>query len=290
MSAPKKRPSSKHPKGKRGRPALKIQKTKDNFDQSQSIRSVLENYETTKVTYECSLFTQQLCLMLQRIAASPCLRLFTKEPVYQSLVKAVKEVMLTELEVALWSIVLATAETDFHEVDLLLYFRISAFAVRKVTEGEIMLNDVEAFLETKPGFQRNFSKWFDKNKRHLECPLQIINQAFETLTKPIGPQDFNMDIYALIIDEVIDEPFAAEETVEEEKIRVKREEGTSGSQQTMAPLVQSLVLGGNLGQVLGLARRMGEPPGQLPSLSNIPSYEPLDGFEPFKDFSTGPKP
>lgn len=262
MSGPAKH---SRPKGRRGRPALKIQKMMDPLDTSQSIRNVLENYETSKITYECSLFTQQLCLMLQRMAVSPILSAFTKEPVYQSLVKAVKEVMLTELEVALWSIVLGRTEKECRDLDLLLYFRVSAFAVKRVTAGEVMLSDVEAYLETKPGFQRTFGKWFERHRDKLDVPLLEVNQVFEQLTQPLSSQDCDPYLYALIIDEIIDEQFAPRDTAEEEAVdKTQSARAESGA--------------------ISMPRRVGEQPGQLPELPGVPSLEPLDGFEPFKEF------
>ena len=263
MSSAQKR---SRPKGKRGRPALKIQKINDPLNLSNSLHSVLENYETSKVAYECSLFTQQLCLMLQRMAVSPSLSAFTKEPLYQWLEKAVKEVMLTELEVALWSLVLERTEAECRGTDLRLYFRLSAFAVRRVTEGEVMLSDVEAYLDTKPGFQRSFRKWLELHKDKLDIPLLEVNQQFEHLTQPIGPHDCNPYLYALLIDEIIDEPFAGNDHPGEQDAG-EREPPNSA---------------------LGMPRRVGEGPGQLPELSGMPAYEPLEGFEPFRDFH-GPK-
>jgi len=267
MSTSPKRP---RPKGKRGRPSLKIQKNSNPQDQSNSLRSVLESYETSKITYECSLFTQQLCLMLQRIAVSPALSAFAKEPVYQLLVKADKEVMLTELEVALWSVVLGRAEAECRDLDLLLYLRISAFAVRRATEGEVMLSDVEAFLDTKPGFQRVFAKWFEQHRLSLETHLLELNQIYESLTQPLGPSDCNPYLYSLLIDDIIDEPFASNDRVEDEEGETLRDR-----QQGAADIVS------------GMHRRTGEAPGQLPELPGVPSLEPLEGFEPFRNFAGG---
>lgn len=259
-------PKRHRPKGKRGRPALKIQKINDPLNLSNSLHSVLESYETSKVAYECSLFTQQLCLMLQRMAVSPALSAFTKEPLYQLLEKAVKEVMLTELEVALWSLVLERTEAQCRELSLRMYFRVSAFAVRRATEGEVMLSDVEAYLGVKPGFQWHFRKWLEQHKDQLDIPLLEINQQFGMLTQPIGPQDCNPYLYSLLIDEIIDEQFAANETIDDREAG-EREQPNSA---------------------LGLPRRAGDGPGQLPELSGMPAFEPLDGFEPFRDFH-GPK-
>jgi hypothetical protein len=199
--------------------------------------------------------------MLQRIAVSPALSIYCKEPLYQYLVRAAKEVMITELEVAMWSLVLERTEAESRDLDLLLFFRISAFAVRRVTEGEVMLTDVEAYLDTKPGFQRNFGKWFERMREKLEIPLLEVNQMFESLGQPLGPQDCNPYLYALIIDEIIDEPFTVNDTVGDD---TARERAT--------------------GSPLGLPRRAGEAPGQLPELPGMPSLEFLDGFEPFRDF------
>lgn len=268
MSASTKR---SRPKGKRGRPSLKIQKNSNPHDQSHSLRSVLENYETSKLNYECSLFTQQLCLMLQRIAVSPALSAFAKDPVYQLLVKTDKEVMLTELEVALWNVVLRRTEAESRELDLLLYFRISAFAVRRATEGEVMLSDVEAYLDTKPGFQRFFGKWFEQHRHALETPLLELNQVYESLTQPLGPADCHPYLYSLIIDDIIDEPFASNDMIEEEENNEQQRDRSQGA----ADIVS------------GMHRRNGEAPGQLPELPGVPTLEPLEGFEPFRNFSEG---
>lgn len=266
-------PKRLRPKGKRGRPSLKIQKNSSSLDQSYSLRSVLENYEASKVTYECSLFTQQLCLMLQRIAVSSSLAAFTKEPLYQLLVKADKEVMMTELEVALWSVVLSRTEADSRSLDILLYFRISAFAVRRVTEGEVMLSDVEAYLDTKPGFQRFFGKWFEQHRQQLDAPLMEVNQAYERLIQPLEPSDCHPFLYALLIDDIIDENFIAKDCLEEEE----------SNEQLRDPPPSAT----DIGLMLGTHRRTGEAPGQLPELPGVPSQEPLEGFEPFRTCAEG---
>jgi len=217
MSAPQKRSGSESPKGRRGRPALKIQKTKDTSDPRQSNRSVIDHYEETRVTYEFGFFTQQLCLMLQRLALRPVYQRFPKEPVYQLLVKTTKEVMLTELEVALWGIIMRRTEGELDKIDLMLYLRITAFAGRKTTEGDLVLNGVDSYLDLKPGFRRFFPPWYEANKDRLEIPLYELNEEYQTLIKPISPSDLTPMMLSYTIDEFAEyTPLSSEGSEEEE--------------------------------------------------------------------------
>lgn len=217
MSAPQKRSGSESPKGRRGRPALKIQKTKDTSDPKQSNRSVIDHYEETRVTYEFSFFTQQLCLMIQRLALRPVYQRFPKEPVYQLMVKTAKEVMLTEMEVALWGIIMRRTEGELEKVDLMLYLRVTAFAGRKITEGDLVMNGVDIYLDLKPGFRRFFPLWYEANKERLDIPLYELNEEYQALIKPISPDDFTSMMLTYTIDEFAEyTPLSSEGSEQEE--------------------------------------------------------------------------
>lgn len=226
MSAPQKRPGDDSPKGRRGRPALKIQKTKDVSDPRHSSRTVIDHYEESKVTYECVFFTQQLCLMLQRLALRPVYRRFHKEPVYQMMIKATKEVMLTELEVALWGIIMRRTETELEHRDLMLYLRATAFAARRTTEGDLIMNGVEAYLDLKPGFRKFFPTWYEGSKEQFDIPLYELNEEYQALVKPLDPNDYGSMLLSYTIDEFAEnDPLSSEGSdVEDDKPQAPAEQ------------------------------------------------------------------
>lgn len=272
MSLPQKRPKAEKQKGKRGRPALKIQKVKDNFDPSQSMRSVIEHYEATKLSYECTYFTQQLCLMLQRIASHPSFGRFHKEPVYRSMIKAVKDVMLTELEVAVWSIVLTRSERDMEHADLMLHLRATAFAVRKVTEGDILLSGIEACLDMKPGFQRYFSKWYERNRDQLDMSLYEINEMYQFLVRPMNQQDRDEFVISYEIDEIIDEAVLSGTCSDAEDVDDK----SMGKTTDRSESLKSITFGSGLDKNQGEQHQSRVGQVLIPLISSLPSF---DNFE-----------
>ena len=99
----------------------------------------------------------------------------------------------------------------------MLYLRVTAFAGRKITEGDLVLNGVEAYLDLKPGFRKFFPSWYEGNKERLDIPLYELNEEYQVLIKPLSPTDFTSMMLAYTIDEFAElTPLSSEGSEEEE--------------------------------------------------------------------------
>mmetsp|Transcript_21896 Transcript_21896/g.39940 ORF Transcript_21896/g.39940 Transcript_21896/m.39940 type:complete len:234 (+) Transcript_21896:1058-1759(+) len=163
-------------------------------------RELLREYEVLQTSYSQEGATQTTQMFLRMIAASPTVpKTYRQVPLLKKLCEACKELMLNELEVALWAIYLERYVWPICDSQISLVF--TAFAAKLYLNDDI--EPVEAYLNRKINdFSSFYESWLE-DKRFEVTPREL-NSKFRALTRIVlQPEEDALVDYNFYVDDIL---------------------------------------------------------------------------------------
>ncbi|CAG9331806.1 unnamed protein product [Blepharisma stoltei] len=165
---------------------------------------LLELHEEVRNSFFNDGVSHQSQVILRRIVQNPAVpQKYEFFNLLDALNTAHQEMLMNELELAVWEIYLEKFVWKDKETPLLLLLMLSAFAVKSYFNEDV--STYQAYLSVKyPGFLEAYEKWYNVYKNDMNISPIELNDKFRDLNKFVTtPGDTKVVDYNYYVDEIL---------------------------------------------------------------------------------------